>query len=758
MEQYNQQICNCSFYDRSAHLDESYQHISYILTGSCKLEVDKYACIAWGLHFAEAPVVRFSIGITACYHIEDLIAPANCELTWYNTFIQASNPHHYIFNTSLLKITDGISFEYSIDLFEDDNNVYEYIPTYIYRKQNEPTVEVDDSPITEPKPETIQPTQLVTVVQPSSRILPDDFNWKTYLEINTDVARIFQTKDGAINHYLYYGIQEMRIYKFTHIPPDFDWEVYLELNPDIKAVIRDRINALHHYNRHGYTEKRTYKFSNIPDDFDWEFYLALNPDVRQAYPERVGALYHYHKYGYKEDRRYNLIHLPADFDCDTYVALNQDIPYRFLHAENSIKMHYEMYGRIAGRKYKISRTNVPDNFNWKIYMELNPTITLNTELDAIIHYNSIGFYKQLPYQFDSCIINGSTNRIDADFIKYPFLFHKYLLNITHKDAPITYSIEQTTSILTRNSFATHLHCYDIDKFDMFYAYCIENLIECSDVIVTYSVGTKLPNDTRVTVLKIENKGMDIGAKYVVVRYLKDNNHPYTHILFLHSKTDEHTRKLYWTPLLANLQFIRESALTHPEIGIYVPPLIYIGDYNHCLYTHHLAELHKIYPQWNPGNVWYMDDIDNYMGFNQHNKFFPEGNCFFANKHVAESLYSDVILYNILNTVDTFDAVWIKVWYGDIQNRRVGTNIYEIYDFYMTNRDIMNLHPNNIKMGHLGYRDNMIEHCYERTIFKMIETLGYDAYILPPIGTKTPSDAHTKFNVLLNRYFKTKQLE
>jgi hypothetical protein len=656
----------------------------------------------------------------------------------------------------MIEITDKCVLEPTLDDTVDCESVAmnEVSPAYALEvksvssdllSQTEPISE-NKSPPPPPPPPPAKPT------------LPIDFNWKTYLDINPDVARAFHTKEAATAHYLHSGIRETRRYKFVNVPSNFDWEVYLDLNPDIKSLITDRAGAFYHYERNGYKEHRTFAYSHVPTDFDWDFYLALNPDIKQLYRTRIEAMKHYQHYGYKEKRRYNLLHLPADFDCDTYVALNQDIPFRFLHTENSIKLHYEMYGRFACRKYKINRTNIPGDFEWTIYRERNPDILINTELDALIHYNSIGFYKKLLYKFDTDLIQPNHSTISSEYSTYSFLFHKYLLNITTPDNQIEYHIEQTTCNVVQNTFVTHLHCYDIDKFDLFYANYMDELFSASDVVITYSVGTLLPKYDQLTILKIENRGMDIGAKYCVVKYLKDIEHLYTHILFLHSKTDEHTRKLYWTPLLTNLSFIKESAAEHPENGIYVPPLIYMGDYNHCLYTHHMADPQKIHPQWNPGNVWYMNDIDGYMGFNKHNKFFPEGNCFVANKHIAESLYSNIQLYNILNTHDTFDAIWVKVWYGDIQGKNVGTNIYELYDFYLSNREILHLHPNNIKLGHLGYRDNMIEHCYERSVFKMVEKMGYDVYILPPIGVKTCSDAHIKFNKLLNRYFKTGQLE
>ena len=586
--------------------------------------------------------------------------------------------------------------------------------------------------------------------------VPGDFDWKIYLNLNPDINSVITDRIRAIHHYDQYGYKENRRYKYIHIPPNFQWEIYLELNPDVKAIASDSNGALRHYERNGYKENRAYQYSNTPDDFDWEFYLALNADVKQSCRTRLDATKHYHNYGKREKRRYNLEHLPDDFDCDTYVALNPDIPCRFLHTDSSVKLHYELYGRVASRKYKIHRTNVPVDFNWKLYKELNPNLDLKSELNAVIHYNTIGYYKQLIYKYEDMEKNHQMEK--NIYLNQPFLFHKYILNVASPNNELCYSIIKNGS--TTNFLVTHLHCYNIDLFGDFYNEYIDSLLKISDVIVTYSIGTNIPEHTNITIIQINNQGMDIGGKYNAIAYLKYIQHPYKHILFLHSKTDEHTRKLYWRPLLENLDKIQNmtSDSENDHIGIWTPPLIYMGDYNHCLYTHHHADPTKINPRWNPGNIWYMNDFDEYMGFHSNNKFFPEGNCFVAKRELAEALYSDKDLYNLLNTMTSFDAVWIKAWYGDIQNRNVGTNIYEIYDFYTSNKEILNLHPNNTKLGHLGYRDNMIEHCYERIVFKMAQKLGYDVHIMPPIGLQEPSETHKQFNRLLNRYFKTKELE
>ena len=71
--------------------------------------------------------------------------------------------------------------------------------------------------------------------------------------------------------------------------------------------------------------------------------------------------------------------------------------------------------------------------------------------------------------------------------------------------------------------------------------------------------------------------MDIGGKFVAIDYLKSMKINYDFILFLHSKTDDDMRQLYCEPLVNNLDSIIESFNTNDEIGIYLPPLVYMGD-------------------------------------------------------------------------------------------------------------------------------------------------------------------------------------
>ena len=52
---------------------------------------------------------------------------------------------------------------------------------------------------------------------PNDNKLPRDFNWVKYLELNEDVAKVYNTKEGAEAHYLRDGIKQKRRYFVNNI-------------------------------------------------------------------------------------------------------------------------------------------------------------------------------------------------------------------------------------------------------------------------------------------------------------------------------------------------------------------------------------------------------------------------------------------------------------------------------------------------------------------------------------------------------------
>ena len=96
--------------------------------------------------------------------------------------------------------------------------------------------------------------------------IPENFDWKLYLDLHVDLRNCgMTTKEQAENHYIQYGKSENRIYHIDGvldaIPDDFDWRTYLLFNPDIAKLYPDKEYAEKHYRFFGHKESR--KFESI---------------------------------------------------------------------------------------------------------------------------------------------------------------------------------------------------------------------------------------------------------------------------------------------------------------------------------------------------------------------------------------------------------------------------------------------------------------------------------------------------------------
>lgn len=612
--------------------------------------------------------------------------------------------------------------------------------------------------------------------------IPDDFDWEIYLAINPDVYSSCKSKTSSIMHYENHGHIEKRFYKLSevNIPVDFDWECYIINNPSLE--ITSKIVSIRHYYTIGRKNNLSYKFDlntiqlpdnfnwkiyiklndlektclneraaiihylrlgskqnylynfpkgSIPDDFDWIWYTELNTDVKQMFGTKELATYHYYITGKTEGRIYKLNHTPNDFDWETYIENNQTISNEYKKNEYTAKLHYDLFGYPQKLDYKNNFNNIPNDFDWEMYIKYNPDIKdiCSNELKCKQHYNKFGIYQNRQYSYKKKQLTKDTkNNL------YPFLFHKYILNITKKVYNIPYTISNEISKIntsTKKTLVAHLHCYNIEQFDKFYGEYINKIIAyCEYIVITYSIGNITNKINNIIYLKCLNQGMDIGGKFVCINYLKKNNVNYNYILFLHSKSDNYMRKLYWEPILNNLHNIKKTFKNNNQYGIFVPPLIYMGDYAAIIYKDKFVNIHNVTCKWNFGNSLYINDIDRYFKYNSNNFIFPEGNCFICNSQIANELYGNTLLYNLLNNKYTMDIVWIKSLYGS-RGFNTGNTIDDIYTFFK-NENTIKLYPNNISWGagHAGHADNMYEHSFERIVFKVVEKLKYKVKILP----------------------------
>lgn len=197
-----------------------------------------------------------------------------------------------------------------------------------------------------------------------NELLPKDFEWKTYIMLNSDVGN---NKKDAISHYLNYGIKENRLYKIDKniIPEDFNWKNYVLLNSDLNHI-NNKYVALNHYINFGYKEKRQYKIFNnfINSDYDDKYFICNNLEF--VYPKISVIIPNYNNSKYLLQRLtsvYSQTLKPSEViiidDCSTddsvkiikkYIS-NQSIPTQLIvNIENTGSGYYNWISGIKMAK------------------------------------------------------------------------------------------------------------------------------------------------------------------------------------------------------------------------------------------------------------------------------------------------------------------------------------------------------------------------------------------------------------------------
>lgn len=278
---------------------------------------------------------------------------------------------------------------------------------------------------------------------------------------------------------------------------------------------------------------------------------------------------------------------------------------------------------------------------------------------------------------------------------FRFLFHKARIGVSDIHARIPYYVHARPG--PRKRIVAHLHILDLNTFDDVYGRYLALLQTYCSLVVTYSVPSEkmprlAPGDS---MLRIQNRGMDVGAKFCAVRYLMESGGREPElVLFLHSKSDPKQRYRYYEWYLNQLPLI-PSPLPPDVGGIFSPFLI----------------MHT--PGW-PRNTLYMQDLIGFFELESDFFAFPEGNCFFLSFDVARAMYSDSRLYNMLNTNETIDISWILEYYhlqSISQLRRMFQRGHVAYN---------NLH---LGAGHDGLADSMLEHAFERLPLLVVRQHG-----------------------------------
>jgi hypothetical protein len=273
--------------------------------------------------------------------------------------------------------------------------------------------------------------------------------------------------------------------------------------------------------------------------------------------------------------------------------------------------------------------------------------------------------------------------------KYKLLFHKINLNCVRRK-PMKYVVEQR-ELYSKVLFA-HLHCYDISQFYAIYEHYIYDISKYFHIVVTYSIGFMSKSNSSITLLKIPNNGYDIGAKMIMVKYLKDNAIDYNYIYFLHSKSDINLRHLYFDTLYDHMDHIVKHLDSYDG---YFPNLVY------ALYNqYNIKESNKI--KQADFNFSYTNELKDYLNVKDKSfHLFVEGNVYLLRKSICERIFGDERLYPLLNESDENDYVYLQNMY----KRPLEEIFQKLKHNYQT------------KMIH----DGQIEHAFERTVLSLCNT-------------------------------------
>ena len=202
-------------------------------------------------------------------------------------------------------------------------------------------------------------------------------------------------------------------------------------------------------------------------------------------------------------------------------------------------------------------------------------------------------------------------------------------------------------------------------------------------------------------LKIPNRGLDIGAKFCAIAYLiKEKKGVIIYYFYIQKRMLFENE--YFEPLISSLneEFINTN--THDA---YFPDLEWkiVGDTMYPI----TALPEEKFVVCKERNLIYRNGLLNYMKAKNDCNTFIEGNVYLLSKNIIDILFTDPLIYNMLNRPNDFDGNWARITY-DLKG-----NAKEMYTEFKKSR----LAP-RYERGHPKEelsRDAYFENAFERII-------------------------------------------
>lgn len=320
--------------------------------------------------------------------------------------------------------------------------------------------------------------------------------------------------------------------------------------------------------------------------------------------------------------------------------------------------------------------------------------------------------------------------------KYKYLFHKYHLNIANENDNIEYNINKISKNEIKYNFC-HIHCFNLSDFNNIFEKYIPKIKRYFNIILTWHKGEEyleiIKEQHDFNILKVSNKGIDIGAKFCCVDFLNKKNIDYRAILFLHSKSNIKIREKYFNPMINNLKYISRMIYRNNIYGIF-PNIKRI-------------EKNEIFEN----NKLYLEEIRDYLNITNNDYLFVEGNVCILNKIIIDKIFLDKKLYNILNTESSYDHNWVNFYYKDLDK----DDIKKSYELWKNK----NYYGNNIllrkNLNEKQLADSMIEHIFERIYLTLIKE--YNGKYLLFNDKVHEFDRHIRSNKL-EKYYEKMNIE
>lgn len=337
----------------------------------------------------------------------------------------------------------------------------------------------------------------------------------------------------------------------------------------------------------------------------------------------------------------------------------------------------------------------------------NMFVLINQVIDILNNYE---FYKNNTERneiinFLSKDCEATYSQINSLFFisKYKYLFHKYVVGKATLSDTINYDIinDNKTNGFIYNKLYSHLHCYNIEEFEKIYGKHLHTINYFFKIIITYSIGNienvELLQKSEYVILKIINKGLDIGAKFTMVKYLNDNNIEFDYIFFLHSKTDVEKRNYYFKPFINFLSLKKRKNENINELYNYEG---WFPNQKWEIIDNIMKRVDGTI--WPERNLLYKNELLQYLKCEKMDNIFFEGNVYILSNSVVNKVFTNIHIYNMLNNgnLEDFDYNWILK--TDLKNETI--SVKKAYDNYKENIN------KEIKKF-----DGCIEHTFERSI-------------------------------------------